>query len=288
MGIPEKSVTIIIPALNEERAIEDVVKEMRREFVDAEILVVNDGSTDRTEELGRGAGARVISHDRRLGYGAALKTGIRNATGEYVLFCDGDGQHSASDARAIVEQAGDFDMVVGARTAESHVPLIRKPGKLVIRLFADFLAGQRIPDLNSGMRLFRRDIIRRYLHLMPGGFSFSTTSTFAMIKSQRRIRFVPITTRKRAGRSTVRQWRHGPITLMLLLRLAVLFEPLKIFLSVAGFMFAICIASLVNDISRGRGGIGDTTVLMAVSSLIIFMFGLLCDQVSAIRREKHD
>ena len=288
MEIPGKSITIIIPALNEERAIGNVVKDMKREFADAEILVINDGSVDRTEEIGLQAGARVINHEMRMGYGAALITGIRSASGEYVLFCDGDGQHSAVDARAVVAQAGDFDMVVGARTAGSNAPAMRKPGKLVIRIFADFLAGRRIPDLNSGLRLFKRDSIMRYLHLMPSGFSFSTTSTFAMLKSKRKIKYVPITVRERIGESTVRQWRHGPMTLMLLLRLTVLFEPLKIFLSVAAFLFVLGVASLVNDIARGSGGIGDTTVLMAVSSLIIFMFGLLCDQVSAIRREKHD
>jgi hypothetical protein len=123
---------------------------------------------------------------------------------------------------------------------------------------------------------------------MPSGFSFSTTSTFAILKSRRRFKFVPITARKRVGKSTVRQWRHGPKTLMLMLRLTVLFSPLKVFLPVSLILFAISIGSLIIDIMFGGGGVGDTTALLAISSLIIFMFGLLCDQVSAMRREKYD
>lgn len=288
MSAEVEQVTIIIPAFNEHEAIEGVVEGMISAFPDAEIIVVDDGSTDDTAALAAGAGARVISHDRRFGYGSALKTGIRASSRDYVLFCDGDGQHSPENVRKIIDEAGDHDMVVGARDRRSHVPFSRMPGKLVLKWFADFLAGMKIPDLNSGLRMFRREIIMKYLHLMPRGFSFSTTSTFAMLKSQRRIRFVPITVAKRIGRSTVRPWRHGPVTIMLMLRITVLFEPLKVFLSVAAGLFVVSLGSLTIDLTIGGGGVGDTTVLMAVSSLIIFMFGLLCDQVSAMRREKHD
>ena len=288
MPVSDRDLTIIIPALNEEAVVGDVVRGLRAEFPEAEITVVDDGSGDRTGELAEGAGARVIRHDQTYGYGTALKSGIRGSSREYVLFCDGDGQHSASDARRIFDAAEDNDMVVGARTSGSHSPYSRRPGKLILKWFADFLAGVRIPDLNSGLRVFRRDTIMRYLHLMPKGFSFSTTSTFAMLKSQRRIKFIPITVKKRVGKSTVQQWRHGPATLMLMLRLTVLFEPLKVFLSVAFALFLVSLGSLYIDLKLGGGGVGDTTVLIAVSSLIVFMFGLLCDQVSALRREKHD
>ncbi len=288
MPVSDRVLTIIIPALNEEAAVGDVVRELTAEFFEAEIMVVDDGSSDKTGERAEAAGAKVIRHSRKYGYGAALKTGIRNSSREYVLFCDGDGQHRASDARKIFNVAEDQDMVVGSRTSGSHTPFSRRPGKLILKWFADFLAGVRIPDLNSGLRVFKRETIKRYLHLMPQGFSFSTTSTFAMLKSQRRIKFIPITAKKRVGKSTVRQWRHGPATLMLMLRLTVLFEPLKVFLSVALGLFLISLGSLYIDLTLSGGGVGDTTVLMAVSSLIIFMFGLLCDQVSALRWEKHD
>lgn len=288
MPVHETSVTIIIPALNEEDAIGEVVRDLLDAFQGAEIVVINDGSTDNTAERARTAGAHVIDHDWQLGYGAALKTGIRSTSREYVLFCDGDGQHSVEGVRSLIQACDGYDMVVGARTAESHTPFMRRPGKFLLRWFANFLAGMNIPDLNSGLRIFKRDTLMRYLHLMPSGFSFSTTSTFAMLKAQQRFTFIPITSRKRIGKSTVRQWRHGPVTLMLMLRLTILFEPLKVFLSVSLGLFAVCVASFIIDITYSGGGVGDTTVLLAISSLIVFMFGLLCDQVSAMRREKHD
>ncbi len=288
MPVPESSVAIVIPAFDEEAAIEEVVRSLKERFVDVEIIVVNDGATDDTEEIARNAGALVINHQMRLGYGSALTTGVRNTTREYVLFFDGDGQHSADDAGRLIDECDGYDMVVGARTARSHTPFLRKPGKLALKWFSDFLAGTRIPDLNSGLRIFRRETLMRYLHLMPSGFSFSTTSTFAILKSRRRFKFIPITTRKRQGKSTVRKWRHGPKTLMLMLRLTVLFSPLKVFLPVSFVLFTTSIVSLVIDITLGGGGVGDTTPFLAVSSLIVFMFGLLCDQVSAMRREKYD
>ena len=288
MSVPESSVAIVIPAFDEEAAIEGVVGSLKERFADAEIIVVNDGSTDRTEEIARNAGALVINHQMRLGYGSALTTGVRNTTREYVLFFDGDGQHSTDDAGRLIDECEGYDMVVGARAAGSHAPFLRRPGKLVLKWFANFLAGVRIPDLNSGLRIFRRETLTRYLHLMPSGFSFSTTSTFAILKSKRRFKFVPITTVKRQGKSTVRQWRHGPKTLMLILRLTVLFSPLKAFLPISVILFALGIGSLLIDVTLGGGGVGDTTALLAISSLIVFMFGLLCDQVSAMRREKYD
>lgn len=288
MSVTAESVTIIIPAYNEEAAIEDVVLSLKERMPEAEIIVVDDGSKDKTGELAGSAGASVIAHQSHLGYGSALTTGIRSTSREYVLFFDGDGQHSADDAERLIENCDGYDMVVGARTDNSHRPTNRIPGKLVLRLFSNFLAGTKIPDLNSGLRIFRREILVRYLHLMPHGFSFSTTSTFAILKSRRRFKFIPVTVRKRVGKSTVRQWRHGPATMMLMLRLTILFEPLKVFLSVAILLFLFGIFSFVIDLAIGGGGVGDTTVLLVLSSLTIFMFGLLCDQVSSMRREKHD
>lgn len=288
MTVQAESVSIIVPAFNEAEAIEGVVEGLRAGIPGAEIVVIDDGSKDGTGEKAERAGARVIPHQTRLGYGSALTTGIRNTSRPYVLCFDGDGQHDPADALRLIEECDGYDMVVGARDGDSHTPAGRRPGKLILKWFADFLAGTRIPDLNSGLRIFRRETLVRYLHLMPHGFSFSTTSTFAMLKSRRRFKFVPITTRKRAGESLVRQWRHGPSTIMLMLRLTVLFEPLKVFLSVAGLLLLLCVASFIVDLTMGGGGISDTTVLLAISSLSIFMFGLLCDQVSAMRREKYD
>jgi hypothetical protein len=173
------------------------------------------------------------------------------------------------------------------RGSDSHQSLARRPGKFILSAFANFLAGTKIPDLNSGLRIFKRETLKAYLHLMPPGFSFSTTSTFAMIRGNRTYTYVPIKVGKRIGKSTVRQLKDGPLTLLLILRLAVLFDPLKVFLPVAGVLFGSCLVSFGFDLFN-KSGIADTTVILSIATILIFMFGLLCDQVSAIRREKHE
>jgi glycosyltransferase involved in cell wall biosynthesis len=285
----QEKVTIVIPAFNEEAAVGRVVGALRAELPGAEVIVVDDGSSDRTAELAGAAGATVLRHGRNFGYGASLRTGILASERDYVLFCDADGQHSARDVARLIAAAAECDMVVGARGRTSHVPLVRAPGKFVLRHFANFLAGETIPDLNSGLRLIRRRVILKYLHLMPAGFSFSTTSTFALLKGSHLVSWVPIEVVRREGKSTVRQLRHGPQTMLLMLRLTVLFEPLKVFLSVAGLLALLTLLSLGIDIwTSGHFDLGDSTVLLSISTLLVFMFGLVCDQVSALRRELHD
>lgn len=281
------NVSIIIPAFNEEEVIGSVVKSIHSAFPDSEIIVVNDGSTDNTVAEISGSGVIILNHDLNRGYGASLKTGSRAATRDYVLFCDGDGQHSVEDVRRLMNECDGYDLVVGARNSDSHQPFLRRPGKFIMSKYAEFLTGTKIPDLNSGLRIFKRDTLMRYLHLMPDGFSFSTTSTFAVIKSNRKYKYVPITAQRRIGKSSVRQVKHGAQALLLMLRLTVLFEPLKIFLSVAGMLFILSLTSFAIDM-YSTGGFSDTTVMLFISMVIIFMSGLLCDQVSAMRREKHE
>ncbi len=280
--------SVVIPALNEADAIASVVQSLLERLPDIELIVVNDGSTDNTGALAAAAGAKVITHDHTQGYGASLRTGTEAATRSYVLFCDGDGQHSAADVELLINEMDDHDMVLGARGNDSHAPLSRQPGKLILRWFANYLTGQKIPDLNSGLRIFRKEILKRYIHLMPDGFSFSTTSTLTMIKTRRRIKYVPITVAPRVGKSSVRQFRHGMQTIMLILRLIVLFDPLKVFLNITGILFSLSVISFMIDLLFYDTGIGDTTVTLSISTLITFMFGLLCDQVSALRRELHE
>lgn len=284
-------VSVVIPALNEAEAIGDVVRNIRDRLPQVELLVVNDGSSDATAAVAEKAGARVVSHDHPRGYGAALSSGVREASREYVLFCDGDGQHSAADVARLIDVADGYDMVVGKRGADSHRQLSRRPGKMILRWFADYLAGEKIPDLNSGLRIFRCDVLKRFLHLMPTGFSFSTTSTFAMLKTGQRIKWVPITVAPRVGKSTVRQFQHGMQTILLMVRLTVLFEPLKVFLNVAGWLLLLSVVMFSADMAKTyfnpkAGGISDTTVILSIATLLVFLFGLLCDQVSAIRRER--
>lgn len=282
-----RSVTVVVPAFNEAGAIGKVVKDLVERYPEYEILVVDDGSADGTGGIAASAGARVVRHHWNRGYGASLKTGCRKARGEVVVTFDGDGQHEPDDVQRLVDEIGQHDMVVGTRTRDSHVPLLRRPGKFIMSAFANFLAGVKIPDVNSGLRAFRRDVILRYLHLMPTGFSFSTTSTFAMLKSGRPVKWVPIKAKKRIGTSSVSQVRHGLQALLLMLRLTTLFEPLKVFLPVSAAFLLVAVGFLVANLAGGRN-VPQTSVITSVSSVMVFLMGLVMDQVAALRREKHE
>ena len=285
----QKEVSIIVPALNEEQSIEQVVRGLVTSFPDSEIIVVNDGSTDKTEILANQAGALVVNHDSPRGYGAALRSGILASTRDFVLFCDADGQHRIEDVARVMAECSNCSMVVGARTTNSHVPINRRPGKFIIQHWANILANQKIPDINSGLRIIEKCVLLKCLHLMPTGFSFSITSTFALIKSNYAVKWVPITVQARKGESTVKQLRHGPETMMLMLRLTVLFEPLRVFLFVTFVLFGISLSSFAYDmIATNFQKVSITTEFFSVSTLLVFLFGLLCDQVSALRREFHE
>ena len=285
----QKEVSIIVPALNEEQSIEQVVRGLVTSFPSSEIIVVNDGSTDKTEMLANQAGALVVNHDSRRGYGAALRSGILASTRDFVLFCDADGQHRIEDVARVMAECSNCSMVVGARTTNSHVPINRRPGKFIIQHWANILANQKIPDINSGLRIIEKCVLLKCLHLMPTGFSFSTTSTFALMKGNYAVKWVPITVQARKGESTVKQLRHGPETMMLMLRLTVLFEPLRVFLFVTFVLFGISLSSFAYDmIATNFQKVSITTEFFSVSTLLVFLFGLLCDQVSALRREFHE
>ena len=285
----QKKINIIIPALNEEQSIEQVVRGLVTSFPNSEIIVVNDGSTDKTEMLANQAGALVINHDSRRGYGAALRSGVLASTRDFVLFCDADGQHRIEDVARVMAECSNCSMVVGARTTNSHVPINRRPGKFIIQHWANILANQKIPDINSGLRIIEKCVLLKCLHLMPTGFSFSTTSTFALMKGNYAVKWVSITVQARKGESTVKQLRHGPETMMLMLRLTVLFEPLRVFLFVTFVLFGISLSSFAYDmIATNFQKVSITTEFFSVSTLLVFLFGLLCDQVSALRREFHE
>jgi len=223
-GIVPSELTVVIPSFNEAEAIGGVVAELRQALPGIAILVIDDGSADATGEVAAVAGATVIRHRRNLGYGASLRTGIHAARTPYVAMYDADGQHRPEDLRRLMDQAADADMVIGARDKNSPQVASRRPGKWVLACLAETLVGQRIPDLNSGLRVMRQSVIRRYMHLFPRGFSASTTMTMCMLSRGYEVRFVPITTRPRGGgRSSVRG-ADGLATMRLIVRLIILFN----------------------------------------------------------------
>ena len=282
------SVTVIIPAYNEAAAIGQVVAALRQvapPYV-AEIMVVDDGSTDETGRLAQIAGASLIRHRHNRGYGAALKSGIRAATTEFVLTYDADGQHQPEQLAALWAARTGADMVVGARQTVLHSPLWRMPGKWLLNLLANYLMRRRIPDLNSGLRLMRREVIGRYLHLCPDGFSFSTTSTLALLSRGYDVVYTPIRVAPRTGRSHV-SIQAGLDTIVLILRIAALFEPLRIFVPasllslLAGILWGIPYALAGRGVSVGA-------MLAIVTGILMFGLGILSDQISQLRLERYE
>ena len=285
----KKKISVILPAYNEAGAIGEVLDKLMPVATERkwEVIVVDDGSNDGTGKIAEERGANVLVHQHNRGYGAGLSTGIRATDADVVVFFDSDGQHNPDDIALLLEHIDQYDMVAGARTGDSHVDFGRRPGKRILKWFANYLAKEHIPDINSGFRAFKRDVLLRYLHLMPEGFSFSTTSTFAMLKGGHRIKWVPIKTHKRIGSSTVKQLKHGPETIMLMLRLTVLFDPLRVFLPVSGTLTFLAVVMTTLNFILYRKAVPASAIFLGISAVIIFMLGLLTDQVSAIRREQH-
>ena len=280
----EPDVTIIIPAHNEEEGIADVINGIKRLNTRYEIIVVDDGSTDNTYKLASDTGVKVIRHPYNKGYGAALKKGIRNAEADIVLFMDADGQHKPSDIKKLLQYIGEYDMVVGARTKKSKISLLRRPGKKILSITANYLAGMTIPDLNSGFRALKKSIAMEFMHILPNTFSFSTTITLALIASGYNVKYVPIEAPKRVGKSKIKPFRDGFNFIMLIIRTVVLFNPLKVFLPVAIILFILGFLDLLYEVIY-HFNISSASILLIVSAIFIFFFGILADQISSLRRE---
>lgn len=229
---------------------------------------------------------QVITHPVNQGYGASLKTGILNTSTEHIAFYDADGQHRPEDLEDIYTKISDFDMLVGSRGKNSHQNYLRKPGKWVLSKVANYLTNRKIPDLNSGLRVIRREKIVNLLHLFPDGFSFSTTSTIAFMYLSFKVDYHPIQVKKRIGNSTVKQIKHGSSTLLLILRLIVLFNPLKVFLPISFWMIFI---GVIYEIAFGIIILYPSVKLipaaffLILTGILIFFFGLIADQISAMR-----
>jgi len=275
--------SIVVPAYNEERGIGPTLEELLpiARSIDAEVIVVDDGSRDRTAEIAAGfEGVRVMRHDENRGYGASLKTGIRFATGEIICITDADGTYPNARIPELLEWIPRYDMVVGARTgANVAIPLVRKPAKMVLNGLANLLTGRKIPDLNSGLRVFKKEVAQRFMHLFPSGFSFTTTITLAMLNADYLVKFVPVDYFRREGRSKIRPLRDTYGFLLLILRITTYFNPLKIFLPLAALLFAGALLAAGLDLSESTG-LSDKTVILTLSGGIVFLGGLLADSIA--------
>ena len=276
--------SVIVPAFDEGPSIGSLVADLRSTAAWREILVIDDGSTDETGKLAAAAGARVIRHPYNKGNGAAVKTGIRHATGSFILIIDADGQHRAADAPRLVSQLNVYDLVVGARSAASQASAARRIGNLWLNQIAGYLAERTIPDLTSGFRAAPRARLLEFLHLLPNGFSTPTTTTLAFMKAGYSVRFEPIEAANRQGASKIRLASDGVGFLLILLKVVTIFSPLRIFLPVSAAMFLVGAMYAAWTIFT-QSHITNSSVLLILLSVVIFLVGLVSEQISALRFE---
>jgi glycosyltransferase involved in cell wall biosynthesis len=277
--------SVVIPALNEADAIADIVRALRAAGAWHEIIVVDDGSSDGTGDRAREAGAIVVRHPYNKGNGAAVKSGIRRATGDAVLIVDGDGQHRPGDATRIVGRLDEYELVVGARSAATQATTARRFGNAMLNRLASYLTERDIPDLTSGFRAARRECLLEFLHLLPNGFSTPTTTTLAFMKAGYSVAFEPIDAEQRVGKSKIRLARDGAKFFLILLKIVTIFSPLKIFVPVSAVTFLLGSAYAVWTIAT-QSHVTNSSVLLILLSVVIFLVGLVSEQISALRFER--
>jgi glycosyltransferase involved in cell wall biosynthesis len=279
-----EATTIVIPAFNEAASIGAVVRGLSAAAAWHEIVVVDDGSTDDTAREAAAAGARVIRHPYNKGNGAAVKTGIRSATGAFVLIADADGQHRPADASRLVAYLGDYDLVVGARSATTQASLARRAGNATLNRLASFLTEQPIPDLTSGFRAARREALAEFLHLLPNGFSTPTTTTLAFIKAGYSVRFEPIDAAQREGVSKIRLGRDGFQFFLILLKVITIFSPLRLFVPISLGAFVVGAGYALWTILT-QSHVTNSSVLLIVLSVVFLLVGLVSEQIASLRFE---
>jgi len=276
------SLSIVIPAKNEAGAIGTVVAGARKAYPDAEIIVVDDGSDDDTAAVAKEAGATVVQHPESLGNGAAVKAGARAATGDIIAYMDGDGQHSAGEFAPLLQKLDEgYDMVIGARSSGSHANVGRLAANGIYNVIASWLTGRRIPDLTSGFRVVRAELFRKFLYLLPNGFSYPTTITMAFLRAGHPIRFEPIPVAKRIGKSHIRPIRDGVRFMVIIFKIATLYSPLKIFLPVSAGFFMTGIGWYAYTFST-MGRFTNMSMLLFSASVIVFLIGLISEQITAL------
>lgn len=280
------SLSIVIPARNEAAAIGKVVALARERYPDAQIIVVDDGSTDETAELARNAGAQVVRHPESLGNGAAVKAGARAATGEIIAFMDGDGQHDPRMFEPLLRQLDEgYDMAVGARDSGSHANIGRLFANGLYNGIASMMSGRKILDLTSGFRVARAQLFKQFLYLLPNGFSYPTTITMAFLRSGYPVTFVPIIASDRIGKSHIRPLRDGIRFLVIIFKVTTLYAPLKIFLPVSGLFFATGLGYYAYTYTT-TGRFTNMSLLVFSAAVIIFLIGLLSEQITTLTFSK--
>ncbi len=276
------SLSIILPAKNEAAAVGATVAAIRALYPAAEIIVVNDGSTDNTAQVAGASGARVVSHPYSKGNGAAIKTGARVATGEVIVFMDADGQHDPADIPRLLEKLAEgHDMAVGARQKGSQASIGRGLANAFYNRLASWMTGHKVEDLTSGFRAVRADKFREFLYLLPNGFSYPTTCTMAFFRAGYSVAYVPIKAARRIGKSHISLVRDGVRFLLIIFKIGTLYSPLKLFGPVALLMFLLGTAWYGHTLLE-QGRFTNMSALLYTGGVVTFMMGLISEQITAL------
>ena len=281
-------VSVIIPAYNEAQTIGKLVSKTRNLYPDFEIIVIDDGSTDNTAATAGDAGAKVFSHPYNIGNGAAIKSGIRIASGNILVFMDGDGQHDPDDIEKLLKYFPEFDMVVGARSKADHASLGRTFGNTAYNWLASYVAKFRVEDLTSGFRAVKADIAHNLLYLLPNSYSYPTTLTLSVLRNGRTVKYVPIKAKmRRSGKSGISMFRDGVRFFMIIIKICTLYSPFRIFLPVSFLIFLTGLTYyLYTFFAWGR--FTNMSALLFTTSIIIFMMGLVSEQICQMRFERSE
>ncbi len=274
--------SIILPARNEAVNLRPLLEKLTRQCPGAEIIVVSDGSTDETVEVCRASGVRVISHPYSLGNGAAIKTGARHASGDILVFMDADGQHDPEDIpRLLAKMDEGYEMAVGARQADTHASLGRRLANHVYNRLASWMTGYPIEDLTSGFRVARARHFRKFLYLLPNGFSYPTTSTMAFFRAGFPVAYVPIRAGQRSGKSHIRVLRDGSRFVLIILKIGALFSPMRFFLPLS-LVFLLTGVCYYGYTYATMGRFTNMSAVLLIYSLSLFLIGLVSEQISAL------
>lgn len=280
--------SIVIPAKNEAENIGRLLAALKNRFPSTEIIVVNDGSTDDTPAVCAAHGVQIINHPYGMGNGAAIKTGARAATREVLVFMDADGQHRPEDIPSLLEKLAEgYDMVVGARSFRTQAGLHRALGNIGYNRLASWMTGHRIEDLTSGFRAVRAAKFKRFLYLLPNGFSYPTTITMAFFRSAYPVTYVPIEAARREGRSNIRLLKDGVRFLVIIMRIGTLFSPMRLFLPVSAVFFLVGLGYYTYTyLSWGRLTI--MSALLFIASMLTFLIGIVSEQVSSLHYKSNE
>jgi glycosyltransferase involved in cell wall biosynthesis len=281
-------ISIVLPAKNEARALAGLLPELRAAQPTAQIIVVDDGSTDDTAEICKANGVSTVRQAYSMGNGAAIKRGARAATGDVLVFMDADGQHAPGDiARLVAKLDEGFDMVVGARDWSGQAGVGRGVANGVYNRLASWMTGFHVRDLTSGFRAVRSDRFREFLHLLPNGFSYPTTITMAFFRSAYAVAYEPLQVHQRIGKSHIRPLRDGLRFLLIIFKIATLYSPLKLFVPTS-FVFLLlgCANYAYTYLNFGR--LTNMSTLMWSAAVIVFLIGLISEQITALTYQKGD